>query len=130
MAQVTQLDYGLQNNGINGWRVQIDLLISIILKDLKRCPNTVIRHIGNDMTEREKSIVFITDLIESKVRKEREIEYYEEKLKDIEKKLFFLKKEQNVTETILDIIQNEKVLEFKQVMLELKGQTDEWKYSW
>tara|TARA_R100001510_G_scaffold31762_1_gene28411 strand:- start:1498 stop:1731 length:234 start_codon:yes stop_codon:yes gene_type:complete len=77
------------------------------------------------MTEREKSIVFITDLIESKVRKEREIEYYEEKLKDIEKKLFFLKKEQNVTETILDIIQNEKVLEFKQVMLELKGQTDE-----
>jgi len=77
------------------------------------------------MTEREKSIVFITDLIESKVRKEREIEYYEEKLKEIEKKLFFLKKEQNVTETILDIIQNEKVLEFKQVMLELKGQIDE-----
>ena len=77
------------------------------------------------MTDRDKSIVFITDLIESKVRKEREIEYYEEKLKEIEKKLFFLKKEQNVTETILDIIQNEKVLEFKQVMLELKGQTDE-----
>ena len=77
------------------------------------------------MTEREKSIVFITDLIESKVRKEREIEYYEEKLQEIEKKLFFLKKEQNVTETILDIIQNEKVLEFKQGMLELKGQTEE-----
>lgn len=77
------------------------------------------------MTEHEKSIVFITDLIENKLRKEREIEYFEEKLKEIEKKLFFLKKEQNVTETILDIIQNEKVLEFKQVMLELKGQTDE-----
>ena len=77
------------------------------------------------MTEKEKSIVFITDLIENKLRKEREIEYFEEKLKEIEKKLFFLKKEQNVTETILDIIQNEKVLEFKQVMLELKGQTEE-----
>jgi len=77
------------------------------------------------MTEKEKSIVFITDLIENKVRKEREIEYYEEKLKEIEKKLFFLKKEQNVTETILDIIQNEKVLEFKQVMLELKGNTED-----
>ena len=77
------------------------------------------------MPDRDKSIVFITDLIESKVRKEREIEYYEEKLKEIEKKLFFLKKEQNVTETILDIIQNEKVLEFKQVMLELKGQSEE-----
>ena len=76
------------------------------------------------MTEKEKSIVFITDLIENKLRKEREIEYFEEKLKEIEKKLFFLKKEQNVTETILDIIQNEKVLEFKQVMLELKGQTE------
>ena len=77
------------------------------------------------MTEKEKSIVFITDLIENKLRKEREIEYFEENLKEIEKKLFFLKKEQSVTETILDIIQNEKVLEFKQVMLELKGQTDE-----
>ena len=77
------------------------------------------------MTEKEKSIVFITDLIENKLRKEREIEYFEEKLKEIEKKLFFLKKEQNVTETILDIIQNEKVLEFKQVMLELKGISDE-----
>ena len=77
------------------------------------------------MTDREKSIIFITDLIESKLRKEREIEYYEEKLKEIEKKLFFLKKEQNVTETILDIIQNEKVLEFDQVMIRLKGNTDE-----
>lgn len=77
------------------------------------------------MTEREKSIVFITDLIESKLRKEREIEYYEEKLKEIEKKLFFLKKEQNVTETILDIIQNEKVLEFDQVMIKLKGNTED-----
>ena len=77
------------------------------------------------MTDREKSIIFITDLIESKLRKEREIEYYEEKLKEIEKNLFFLKKEQNVTETILDIIQNEKVLEFDQVMIKLKGNTDE-----
>ena len=77
------------------------------------------------MTDRDKSIIFITDLIESKLRKEREIEYYEEKLKEIEKKLFFLKKEQNVTETILDIIQNEKVLEFDQVMIKLKGNTDE-----
>ena len=77
------------------------------------------------MTDREKSIIFITDLIESKLRKEREIEYYEEKLKEIEKKLFFLKKEQNVTETILDIIQKEKVLEFDQVMIKLKGNTDE-----
>ena len=77
------------------------------------------------MTDREKSIIFITDLIESKLRKEREIEYYEEKLKEIEKKLFFLKKEQNVTETILDIIQNEKVLEFDQMMIKLRGNTDE-----
>ena len=76
------------------------------------------------MTDRDKSIVFITDLIESKVRKEREIQYYEDNLKEIEKKLFFLKKEQNVTETILDIIQNEKVLEFDQVMIKLRGNTD------
>ena len=74
------------------------------------------------MTDREKSIIFITDLIESKLRKEREIEYYEEKLKEIEKKLFFLKKEQNVTETILDIIQNSLEEEFDLLVMIFRSQ--------
>ena len=31
----------------------------------------------------DKKIVFLTDLIEQKLRKEKEIEYYEKKLKEI-----------------------------------------------
>ena len=40
----------------------------------------------------DKKIVFLADLIEQKLRKEKEIEYYESKLKEITSKLFFLKK--------------------------------------
>ena len=62
---------------------------------------------------RDKKIVFLTDLIEQKLRKEKEIEYYENKLKEITDKLFFLKKEQDLTSLIINIIQHEKITDIK-----------------
>ena len=61
----------------------------------------------------DKKIVFLTDLIEQKLRKEKEIEYYETKLKEITDKLFFLKKEQDLTNLIINIIQHEKITDIK-----------------
>ena len=40
------------------------------------------------MTKNSK-IVFLTDLIEQRLRKESEISYFEKQLKEIEEKLFF-----------------------------------------
>ena len=57
----------------------------------------------------DNNIVFLTDLIEQKLRKEKEIAYYESKLKEITDKLFFLKKEQDLTSLIINIIQHEKI---------------------
>ena len=55
------------------------------------------------MTKNSK-IVFLTDLIEQRLRKESEIKFYEEQLKEIQDKLFFLRKEQELTVTIIDIL--------------------------
>jgi len=66
----------------------------------------------------ERRIIFITDLIDTRLRKEKEIEYYEEELRKIEEKLFFLRKEQSLTQFIIDIIQNEKVIDLREQFYE------------
>ena len=67
---------------------------------------------------KSKKIIFITDLIESKVQKQREIEKYESQLKIIEEKLFFLRKEKEITETILELIEHEKIIDLRNYMIE------------
>ena len=66
----------------------------------------------------EKRIIFITDLIDQRIRKEKEIEYYEEQLEEIKKKLFWLHKEKQLTEVIIDIIEKEKVVDIREQMYE------------
>ena len=70
------------------------------------------------MKNKSQKIIFITDLIESKINKQREIEKYESQLKIIEEKLFFLRKEKEITETILELIDHEKIMDLKNNMLE------------
>ena len=70
------------------------------------------------MTNNNKKIIFITDLIESKLQKQREIEKYESQLKVIEEKLFFLRKEKEITETILELIEHEKIIDLRNYMIE------------
>ena len=65
-----------------------------------------------------KKIIFITDLIESKMQKQREIDKYESQLKIIENKLFFLRKEKEITETILELIEHEKIMDLKSYLIE------------
>tara|TARA_B100000085_G_C18544119_1_gene513192 strand:- start:227 stop:451 length:225 start_codon:yes stop_codon:yes gene_type:complete len=70
------------------------------------------------MTNNNKKIIFITDLIESKLQKQREIEKYESQLKVIEERLFFLRKEKEITETILELIEHEKIIDLRNYMIE------------
>ena len=72
----------------------------------------------------ERKIILITDIFDQKVRKEKEIEFYEKELKKIEEKLFFLRKEQQLTQFIIDIIEQEKVVDIREQMYErLENQT-------
>ena len=68
------------------------------------------------MSEEEKKIILITDLVDQRLRKEQEIEYYEKELHKIQERLSYLYKEKTLTETILAIIQTEKVVDIKEYM--------------
>ena len=66
----------------------------------------------------DKRIIFITDLIDQRLRKEQEITYYEKELRKIEEKRFFLRKEKQLTQFIIDIIEQEKVVDIRERMYE------------
>ena len=55
-------------------------------------------------------IISLTDLIESKLKKEQEIEYYKETLLQLQKKIGVLSKEVSITSLIIDMIEQERVL--------------------
>lgn len=71
----------------------------------------------------DKTIIFITDLIDQRLRKEKEIEFYEKELVKIEEKLFFLRKEKQLTQFIIDIIEKEQVVDIREQMYERIGIT-------
>ena len=66
----------------------------------------------------ERKILFITDLIDQRLRKEKEIDYYERELVKIEERLFFLRKEKELTQLIIDIIDKDKVIDLRERMYE------------
>ena len=68
------------------------------------------------MSDEEKKIILISDLVNQRLRKEREIEYYENQLIKIQERLGYLYKEKTLTETILAIIQTDKVIDIKEYL--------------
>ena len=66
------------------------------------------------MSEDEKKIILIADLVDQRLRKEQEIDYYEKELRKIEERLAYLYKEKTLTETILSIVQAEKVVDIQE----------------
>lgn len=67
-------------------------------------------------------LIHITDILETKLRKEQELEYYQKELEKLQQKMFFLKKDIDITNLIIDMIEQEKVYDVKQNML---GKSDE-----
>jgi RNA polymerase-interacting CarD/CdnL/TRCF family regulator len=57
------------------------------------------------------NIIRIAEILEQKVRKEQELEYYEKELLELERKMFWLKKEIELTNTIIRAIENEEILD-------------------
>ena len=56
------------------------------------------------------NIVSLTELIESRLKKQQEIEYYQETLIKLQRKIGELSKEVNITTLIIDMIETERVL--------------------
>ena len=58
----------------------------------------------------DDNIIYLSDLIESKIKKEQEIEYYIESMKRLQKRVNELEKEINLTSLIIQMIEQERVL--------------------
>ena len=54
-------------------------------------------------------IILISDLIKDKEAKEEELAYYEKVMQELLVKMHMVKNEINLTNTIIDVIKNEKV---------------------
>lgn len=66
----------------------------------------------------EKRIILISEFIEQKLRKEQELEYYEKELLELQRKIGYLRREVDLTNTIIDMIKTEQVQDFKEQILE------------
>ena len=63
-------------------------------------------------------LIQLTEILETKIRKEKELAYYQKELEKLQQKMFFLKKDIDLTNIIIDIIEQEKVYDIKQHMIE------------
>lgn len=58
----------------------------------------------------DANIVSLTDLIEQRLRKQQELDFYKETLEGLQKKIAVLGKEVNITTLIIDMIEGERIL--------------------
>lgn len=61
-------------------------------------------------------IILLKDLKDIRAEKERELKYYSDKLEELNKKMFFLRKEVELTNFIIDLIEQEKILDLRNLL--------------
>ena len=64
------------------------------------------------------TIIRLTDIYETRDRKEKELAYYKEQLEILRQKMFFIRKDIEITNLCIQMIENEKVLDIKQLVKE------------
>ena len=64
----------------------------------------------------EPKLILLSDIIEQKVRKEKELAFYQEELEKLKEKMYWLQRDIDVNNIIINLIKNEKVLDIKDNM--------------
>lgn len=79
------------------------------------------------MVDETGKLIRITDILETKLRKERELEFYQKELEKIQQKMLFLQKDLDLTRLIMSIIEKEQIYDVKEAMETkmIKGTDDE-----
>jgi hypothetical protein len=67
------------------------------------------------MNEQPK-LILLTDIIEQKVRKEKELEFYEAEIEKLREKMYWLQRDIDVNNIILNMIKTDTVLDVKESM--------------
>ena len=58
-------------------------------------------------------LIRLADVVDDKIRKEKELEFYEKELQKLHHKMEVLRQEINVTNIIIDLVKHENVRDFK-----------------
>lgn len=61
------------------------------------------------MTNTSGKIILLSEVLESKIRKEQELKFYQEELVRIQERIGYLSKELDLTKLIIDMIEHEQV---------------------
>ena len=75
----------------------------------------------------DSNIISLADVLEQKLRKEQELKFYEKQLEELTQKMFFVRKDIEVTNLVIEIINDEsrdvlRVLRQNTLLLELKDE--------
>lgn len=71
-------------------------------------------------------IILLTDVLETKLRKEKELEFYQKELEKLQQRMFFLRKDIEITNLCIQIIEQERVLDIREQMhAKIIGKNDE-----
>ena len=61
-------------------------------------------------------IVQLSDLLDLRKEKEQELRYYTERLEELNKKLYFIRKEVELTNFIIDLIEKESIVDLRKMI--------------
>ena len=61
-------------------------------------------------------IILLKDLKDLRKQKERELKYYSERLDELNKKMFFIRKEIELTNFIIDLIEKENIVDLRKLI--------------
>ena len=70
------------------------------------------------MTNTSGRIILLSEVLESKIRKEQELEYYQKELVRIQERIGYLSKELDLTKLIIDMIEHEQVKDLQLIAKE------------
>jgi len=73
----------------------------------------------------ERKIILLTDILEQRLRKEQELEFYQKELEKLQSKMVGLRREIDLTNTIIDIITTETVIQVNDPTKYIEGESDE-----
>ena len=64
----------------------------------------------------ESKIILLTDIYETKRRKEEELKFYNDQLEILKRKMFFLQKDIDITNLCIELIEKEKVVDIRRAI--------------
>ena len=73
-------------------------------------------------------LIRLSDVIDSKVQKEKELEFYQRELQKLNQKMAILREEITVTNIIIDLVRSEKVRDFKKEFEKKQKNPSTWGY--